>query len=208
MRIIFFLGLMVFIKSGQAQNTNFHKSYISSSIGVAFPLGEFGSVNWYDNQSVSLACSGVTSDLITYGNFFNKNIGIGGKLNTTINPMYDNGSTDKKPIWTSVGVGVGGLYNIAKPNWDYGVEIWASYMWLSGKSIFINNQQLINSPFYGTTVEFSPNISYHVTPRSSLILKSSVTANIGKIKHGWANDVRKKQYQMVKFQLGLRHWID
>ncbi len=200
--------LVFFAIPSKAQKIDLHKSYISSSIGVGLPIGEFGSTQWYDNKSVGLACAGLTSDLITYGKFINNKIGIAGRLNTTITSMYDNGSVDKKPFWTSIELGVGGLYRITNSHWDYGTELWFGYMWLSGTTITIDGHQLINSPFYGTVVDFSPNVSYHITPKNSLVLKGSIATSIGRIKHGWANYVPKKQYQMLKFQVGLRHWIN
>jgi len=208
MKAILILILVFCSNFSQAQNTSTHNSFINSSVGVAFPIGEFGSVDWYNNQSVGLACSGITSDLITYGKFFKKNTGIGAKLNATINSMYNNRSVDKKPYWTSIGVGVGGLFRHVNSNWDYGAELWFSYMWLSGTSIFINGHQLVNSPFFGAVVDFAPNISYHITDKNSLVLKSGIVTNIGEIKHKRANDIPKKQYRMLKFQVGLIHWIE
>jgi len=207
-KTIILLGFVCFVSFSQAQSTDFHNSYVSSSVGIAIPLGEFSSADWYNNQSVSLACSGITWDVITYGKFLNKNVGIGGKLNATLNPMYDNETSDKKPSWTSIDIGIGGMYNMPKPKWDYGVELWISYMWLSGTSIRINDELQINSPFFGMIIDLSPTLSYHFSPRNSLVLKSSIAGSLKRVKHGYTPEfVPSKKYQMLRFKIGVRHWI-
>ena len=190
------------------------KTFFSSSIGIALPYGEYGSMDWFNNNSVGLACMGASWDIASFGKYFEPNWGLGVKLNSTINPINHQNSENLQIAWKMAKLGVGGLMRLPREKWDMEVNVWANYGILIGSSqrISIGNKHVpnFNSLFGGFILEFDVNYLYHLSSRYSVKLNSGIDFSINKLRYGVIRKGKEnsKPYNVIDLQIGLVYWIN
>ena len=209
--------VLLFVLSSEllfSQVLNRKTIFFSSSIGIALPLGEYGSVDWFNNNSVGLACMGPSWDIGSFGKYFGHNWGLSVKLNSTINPINHQDSEKTLIAWKMAEIGVGGLLRMPREKWDLEVDVWTNYAILIGPSrdINIGDRQIpyFNSLFGGFILEFDVSYLYHLTSRYSVKLNSGIGFSINKFKYGVIstdNENLSKPYSAIDLQIGLVYWI-
>jgi len=190
-------------------------TFFSSSIGITLPYGEYGSVDWFNNNSVGLACMGSSWDIASFGKYFEPNWGLAVKLNSTINPINHQKSEKTLIAWKMAKIGVGGLIRLPREKWDMEVDVWANYAILLGPSqdIVIGDKQIpyFNSLFGGFILEFDVNYLYHLSSMYSVKLNSGIGFSINKLKYGVISTDKEnlsKPYSVIDLQIGLVYWIN
>ncbi len=106
--ILFVMGLLNV--ASQAQSVSTKDGFISISLGVAIPTGDFGD-NGANNDEAGFAESGVAMNLINFGYLFSKNIGITAMLTGAAFPL-DAQTLGPEPIWSYGTLLVGPLFTI------------------------------------------------------------------------------------------------
>lgn len=202
--------ILLFAQGGNAQNTIHRNQFISTSIGVSLPVGEFGSVDWFNNNSVGLACTGLNLNVISFGKYIRPNLGFAFGLNAGINPINHSSNQGKKPFWKTASLGVGGLYRIPKNQWELNVEAWANYLIMLGVSddFYIKEYVIpnFNALYGGVLAEIKLGTTYHLSSKLSIKGMLSNRFSIGKFNYGILKNDKKKGFGMVDMNLGVVYW--